>query len=130
MTTVGKKAATSWEELGKRARVRVSLAGRMRVESGDLAVDETRFPGRQARLVFAYLVAERSRPVPRDELADAIWGETPPPTWEKALIGIVSKLRTLLTELWARRNAGDHQRVRLLPASLARGQLDRSRCGG
>ncbi len=98
MTRVGKNAATSWEELGKSARVRVSLAGRMLVESGDLVVDESRFPGRQARLVFAYLVSEHARPVPRDELADAIWGETPPPTWEKALIGIVSKLRTLLAE--------------------------------
>jgi DNA-binding SARP family transcriptional activator len=98
MTRVGKKAATSREELGKRAPVRVSLAGRMLVESGDLVVDERRFPGRQARLVFAYLVSEHSRPVPREELADAIWGQTPPPTWEKALIGIVGKLRSLLAE--------------------------------
>jgi YVTN family beta-propeller protein len=98
MSRVGKKVATSWEELGKNAPVRVSLSGGMLVESGALVVDERRFPGRQARLVFAYLVSERARPVPRDELADAIWGVTPPPTWEKALIGIVSKLRTLLAE--------------------------------
>jgi branched-chain amino acid transport system substrate-binding protein len=98
MARVGKKAATSREELGKSARVRVSLAGRMLIGSGDLVLDERRFPGRQARLVFAYLVAERARPVLRDDLAEAIWGETPPPTWEKALIGIVSKLRSLLAE--------------------------------
>jgi YVTN family beta-propeller protein len=98
MTRVGKDAATSWEELGKSARVRISLAGPILVEADELVVDESRFPGRQARLVFAYLVSEHARPVPRDELADAIWGETPPPTWEKALIGVVSKLRTLLAE--------------------------------
>jgi YVTN family beta-propeller protein len=98
MTRVGKNAATSWEEQGKVARFRVSLAGRMLIECGDLVVDEAHFPGRQARLVLAYLVAEHARPVPRDELADVIWGETPPPTWEKALTGIVGKLRTLFAE--------------------------------
>ena len=38
-------------------------------------IDEERFPGRQGRLLFAYLVAEQGRPVPRDELAEALWGE-------------------------------------------------------
>ena len=36
--------------------------------------------------------------MPRDELAEALWGETPPSTWDKALTGIVSKLRGLLAE--------------------------------
>src|SRR5262249_59531182 len=34
----------------------------------------------------------------RDELAEALWGEAPPPTWDKALTGIVSKLRALLSD--------------------------------
>jgi SARP family transcriptional regulator, regulator of embCAB operon len=60
-------------------------------------IDERRFAGRQGRLLFAYLVAEQARPVPRGELADALWGETPPATWEKGLSVLVSKLRALLT---------------------------------
>jgi SARP family transcriptional regulator, regulator of embCAB operon len=60
-------------------------------------IDERRFPGRQGRLLFAYLVATEGRPVPRDELADALWGKTPPATWEKALTVLVSKLRALLS---------------------------------
>ena len=59
-------------------------------------IDDARFPGRQGRLLFAYLAAEQGRPVPKDELAEAIWGETPPPSWDKALTGVVSKVRALL----------------------------------
>jgi YVTN family beta-propeller protein len=48
--------------------------------------------------VFAYLAAQRGRPVPRDELADVLWGEELPATWEKALRVLMTKLRALLEE--------------------------------
>jgi DNA-binding SARP family transcriptional activator/ABC-type branched-subunit amino acid transport system substrate-binding protein len=63
-----------------------------------VVIDEARFPGRQGRFLFAYLVAEQGRPVPRDELAEALWDESPPATWDKALTVLVSKLRGLLAE--------------------------------
>src|SRR5436309_13150215 len=63
-----------------------------------VAIDEPPFPGRQGRLLFAYLVAEQGRAVPRDELAEALWGEAPPATWDKALTVLVSKLRGLLAD--------------------------------
>ena len=79
-------------------RLKVFLTGRVAAEANGRVLDEARFPGRQGRLLFVYLVAARSRPVPRDELADAIWGESPPATWEKALTVIASKLRGLVAE--------------------------------
>ena len=72
--------------------------GRVALEADGLAVQDARLPGRQGRLLFAYLAVERGRPVPRDELAAALWGEAPPATWDKALTVLVSKLRSLLTE--------------------------------
>jgi YVTN family beta-propeller protein len=48
--------------------------------------------------LFAYLVAEQGRAVPRDELAEALWGAHPPATWDKALSVLVSKLRGVLGE--------------------------------
>lgn len=78
--------------------VRVSLMERVSIEADGAVVDEQRFPGRQGRLVFAYLLAEQGRPVPRGELAGALWADTPPATWEKALSVLVSKLRAVLTE--------------------------------
>jgi len=77
---------------------KVFLAGRVAVEMDGAVIDEARFPGRQGRLLFAYLVAEQGRPVPRDELAEALWGDTPPASWDKALTGIVSRVRGLLTD--------------------------------
>src|SRR5215510_7075745 len=66
--------------MASRVQLKVFLAGRVAVETDGVVVDEGRFPGRQGRLLFAYLVAEQGRPVPRDELAEALWGETPPPS--------------------------------------------------
>ena len=57
--------------------VKVFLTGRVAVKTDGAVIDEAQLGGRQGRLLFAYLVAERSRPVPRDELAEALWGETP-----------------------------------------------------
>jgi YVTN family beta-propeller protein len=62
-------------------------------------IDRAGFPGRQGRLLFACLVVEQGRPVPRDELAEALWGDAPPATWDKALRVLVSKLRELLRRL-------------------------------
>jgi DNA-binding SARP family transcriptional activator len=74
----------------------VYLTGRVAVERRDRLIDERQLPGRQGRLALAYLVFERARPVPREELADAIWGEALPPAWDSALSALVSKLRGLL----------------------------------
>jgi DNA-binding SARP family transcriptional activator/ABC-type branched-subunit amino acid transport system substrate-binding protein len=78
--------------------VKISLIGRVRIELDGGVIDESQLAGRQGRLLFAYLVAEHGRPVPRDELAEALWGETPPVTWEKALSVLASKLRRLLAQ--------------------------------
>ena len=82
--------------MARQLPLKVFLAGRITVETDSALIDEGRFPGRQGRLLFAYLTAEQGRPVPRDELAEALWGEAPPATWDKALTGIASKVRTLL----------------------------------
>ena len=84
--------------MASRLQLKVFLAGRVAVETDGGVIDGELFPGRQGRLLFAYLVAEQGRPVPRDELAEALWGEAPPATWGKALTVIVSKLRGLLAE--------------------------------
>jgi YVTN family beta-propeller protein len=85
--------------MAKGLQLKVFLAGRVTLESNGRVIAEGRFPGRQGRLLFAYLVAEQGRAVPRDELAEALWGESPPATWDKALTVGVSKLRGLLTDL-------------------------------
>jgi class 3 adenylate cyclase/DNA-binding SARP family transcriptional activator len=61
-------------------------------------MDEQRFPGRQGRILFAYLAAQNRRPVPRDELAELLWSDELPATWEKALRVLMTKLRALLEE--------------------------------
>jgi DNA-binding SARP family transcriptional activator/streptogramin lyase len=74
------------------------LTERLSIEGGGVVVGEPRFPGRQGRLVFAYLLAAEGKPVPKDELAEALWGDESPARWEKALSVLVSKLRALLNE--------------------------------
>src|SRR6476661_3094702 len=78
--------------------LKVFLAGRVAVETNGVVINEERFQGRQGRLFFAYLVAEQGRAVPRDELAEALWGSAPPASWDKSLTVIASKLRNLLAD--------------------------------
>ena len=47
-------------------------------------------------MALAYLLVEHRRPVPRDELADLLWGGEPPGSWEKGLAVVISKLRAVL----------------------------------
>ena len=86
--------------------MRVSLAGSLTVQGRQGSIGVERLPGRQGRVLLAYLVAQHDRPVPREELANALWGNQPPPSWENALAVLVSKLRAVLTE-----SGADGQRV-------------------
>ncbi len=55
-------------------------------------------PGRQGRMLFAYLVLNRDRDCARAELIDALWPENPPAAAETALSALLSKLRRALGE--------------------------------
>lgn len=49
-----------------------------------------------ARVAFAMLTLERHRPLHREELADAIWADDPPPTWWSALRTALARVRAVL----------------------------------
>ncbi len=76
--------------------VRICLTGGISIETPTVLIDESAFPGRQGRLAFAYLALAAQRPVPRDALADALWSDQLPSSWDAALTSLLSKLRSLL----------------------------------
>ena len=77
--------------------LRIYLTGRVLVEdNGTILLGERRLMGRQGRLVFAHLVGEHLRAVSRDELAETLWPDAVPPSWERSLSALISKLRALL----------------------------------
>lgn len=88
--------------------VRIQLTGRVMVESPDAVINERLLYGSQARLLFALLVVERDRPVPREELADALWPDGLPRTWGAALRGVVSKVRAFVTAAGLSKNAASY----------------------
>lgn len=63
---------------------------------GRVVVNETQLRGRQGRLVFAYLVSERTRPVPKEELATIVWPQELSSSWEGALSALTSRLGAVL----------------------------------
>lgn len=78
------------------ARVRVSLAGPIQLEGRAGTLDE-RALGRQGRVVFAMLASAGDRPVPKEKLAEALWPEGLPASWQSALRGVVTRVRTALS---------------------------------
>ncbi|MEA2972980.1 MAG: hypothetical protein QOG82_1438 [Actinomycetota bacterium] len=76
--------------------MRISLNGRMSIEADDILVEENRLGGARARLAFAVLVLERPRPVDRFHLAEVLWPNALPPSWEAALRVVMSRVRAFL----------------------------------
>lgn len=83
--------------LSEYENTRVELCGEFVVEISGRRL-ETDIRGRQARLLFAYLVLHRSRPVRREELVNVLWPEEPPASPESTLRTLVSRLRKVLGE--------------------------------
>jgi DNA-binding SARP family transcriptional activator len=79
--------------------LRVYVMGRIRVEHAGRLIDEPKLPARQGRVLFAYLICHRQRPVTRAELAEALWPGELPSAWEAALNALVSKLRSVLKQV-------------------------------
>lgn len=74
---------------------RIQLCGRIALELDGRRL-EAGLPGRQGRLLFAYLALNRARTVSRDELAAAMWPGDAPPSSDANLSVVVSRLRRLL----------------------------------
>jgi DNA-binding SARP family transcriptional activator len=74
---------------------RIQLCGRLVVRMGGRRI-EHELPGRQGRLAFAYLAANRMRPIARFELAEALWPDGLPGSPDSALSALLSKLRRIL----------------------------------
>lgn len=74
---------------------KAQICGRVAVELDGRRV-ERELPGRQGRLLVAYLAANRQRLVGRGKLIDALWGDRPPPGADGALRVLLSRLRRVL----------------------------------
>ena len=76
---------------------RIQLCGTLALEINGRRIDH-QLPGRQGRLLVAYLVLHRLRLIRRDELIDALWSDRPPNAAETALSALLSKLRRLVPD--------------------------------
>ncbi len=74
---------------------RIHLCGRFVARIGGDRV-ESALPGRQGRLLFAYLVLERAHPVTRGGLTAALWPDEQPAATDSALSALLSKLRRVV----------------------------------
>src|SRR5580704_11133826 len=77
------------------SHLRIHLCGPLAIERDDQRLDR-QIPGRQGRLLFAYLVCNRHRPARRAELIEAIWPDQAPSAADNALNALISKLRRVL----------------------------------
>jgi SARP family transcriptional regulator, regulator of embCAB operon len=78
--------------MGEWTKARIQLCGRFVVDVDGSRI-EAALPGRRGRVLFAYLVLNRGRPLPRDELLMAGWGPDAPAEARSALSVLLSKLR-------------------------------------
>jgi SARP family transcriptional regulator, regulator of embCAB operon len=107
--------------------VRISICGRVLIEAESATLDGDDFPGRLGRRLWVYAVLNRRRPIGRDELVTALWGDAEPEAVDASLDALVSRLRSALARLHEpslelRRSSGGY--VLQLPANAF---IDRER---
>ncbi len=96
--------------LASRTPTRIQLCGTTIVEADGNRL-ESGIPGRQGRILFAFLVLNRDRPSSRSELAEAVWpGRSAPAASEAGLTPLISKLRRML----GRERFDGHGTIRLV----------------
>lgn len=78
---------------------RIYLCGRVTVERGGRALADAALGGRQGRLLFAFLGIQRTCPVAKGQILDALWPSRKPPSAETAINALVSKIRAAMRSL-------------------------------
>jgi pentatricopeptide repeat protein len=74
---------------------RIQLCGQLVIERDGERLDPG-LPGRQGRLLFAYLALNRHRLIGREQLVEAVWPNAVPSASDTALNALLSKLRRAL----------------------------------
>ena len=103
--------------------VRVDLLGTLAV-THDGGVEGRHLGGRRAQLALA-LLALTPGSVPAEQLAEALWGEQPPPTWRAALRGTIRGLRDALSPI----GLGGEALIVTVPGGYALSEAADGRCG-
>jgi DNA-binding SARP family transcriptional activator len=99
------------------APTQIQVCGHLVVEIEGERI-EGALPGRQGRLLLAYLILHRDRPVRRDELVEALWdGEVQPGAGDALLRPPLSRLRKALGQ---GRIEGRGELTLVLPAGASR----------
>jgi DNA-binding SARP family transcriptional activator len=75
---------------------RVYLCGRVTIERSKRVLTDAALAGPQGRLLFAFLGTRRSQPVSKAQVIHAIWGSRTPPSADRTINALVSKLRAAL----------------------------------
>jgi SARP family transcriptional regulator, regulator of embCAB operon len=83
------------ETLETGAETRIHLCGQLTFRLRGQRLED-QLPGRQGRVLFAYLAAHRLRATPRSLLLDVLWPDAPPAAAESALAALLAKLRRLV----------------------------------
>src|SRR5438045_8728774 len=78
--------------MGQWTKARIQLCGRFIADIDGSRIEDA-LPGRIGRILFAYLVLNRGRPLLCDTLLMAGWGEDAPAEARNALNVLLSKLR-------------------------------------
>jgi DNA-binding SARP family transcriptional activator len=106
---------------------RIQLCGTLTVQIDGVRIEHL-LPGRQGRLLLAYLVLNRTRACSRDELLDAMWPVAPPSEADGALRALLSKLRRVLGDgaLERTHNCSPDPRRNRLPPEESDATTDRA----